>query len=206
MSIMTETPAQGSLDTRKKTSKTLLVAYAGVFTALYILLSYFGSLVFGPQLRGSDAHLYRALLMAVLAWRLRSPGGPTLMGIVSGLLLLGIPAPASFLYLPGGLAAGLTYDLLMRGGNYSSNSRKSSRVIFGSVISGLAEAIIVTSGFFAIGFDFQALVERLVAGGFPTSIWAIWLYAVGKNLVFSFIGALIALAMIRKLSPLQRRG
>ena len=100
------------------------LVYAASFSALYIILAYLVTFVTGPSLRGSDAHLIRALLIVILASRFKTPGSATLMGIISGFILLGVPAPASFLYLPGSILAGLTYDLFMSIGNYSKNSNQ----------------------------------------------------------------------------------
>lgn len=49
-------------------------------------------------------------------------GVPTIIGFVSGLLFasLAIGAPPDFLFLiPATIAAGLTYDLALRGGDYA---------------------------------------------------------------------------------------
>ena len=175
------------------------ISYAAGFSALYLLLTYFSSLAFGPVLRGSDAHLLRALLMALLATRLRAPGGPTLMGVISGVLLLGIPAPAAFLYFPGSVAAGLVYDASLRLGPYSKRARARGPVISSSILSGLAESFVVTSSFFLIGFPFEEIVSRLAFGGLESGVLGIWFYSLGKNAVMSIVGAGIALALIPKL-------
>ena len=175
------------------------ISYAAMFSALYLLLAYFTSLFLGPQLRGSDAHLIRATLMVLLAARLRTPGGPILMGLISGMLLLGIPAPISFFYLPGSLAAGLVYDASLNMGNYAEATQSRKRVILASALSGLSESIIVTAGFFIIGFPFQEISTRLSLGGLNPGIAGIWLYSIGKNGLMSIIGAIIALSLIPRL-------
>ena len=68
-----------------------MIAYAAIFSALYLLLSYSSSTVFGPLFRGSEAHCFRAMTMALIAARLAYPGGPIIMSVVSGFLLLFVP-------------------------------------------------------------------------------------------------------------------
>ena len=127
--------------------RSKVIAYAAVFSAFYLLLSYSVAITIGPVLRGSGAHLFRALLMVLIAARLGVPGGATMMGIISGVLLLAVPAPAAFLYFPGTVAAGLVYDLSLRG-NFARNATNSRRILTGSLLSGIAESVIVTGGFF----------------------------------------------------------
>ena len=183
-----------------KVKRSRLISYAAIFTALYMLLSYSISISVGPVLRGSGAHLFRALLMAIIAAMLRGPGGPIMMSIISGVLLLAVPAPAAFLYLPGTLAAGLVYDFGLRGGNYSQNARNGFRILTASVLSGIAEAIVVTGGFFIIGFSFIEIVTAVSASGYGSSgLAGIWAVSIGKNIVMSTIGASLAILIIRLL-------
>ena len=178
--------------------RSSMIAYAAVFTALYMLLSYSIAITIGPVLRGSGAHLFRALLMALIAARLGVPGGATLMGIISGILLVAIPSPGAFLYLPGTIAAGIVYDFSLRGGNYSSNAKNGTRVLIGSLLSGISESVIVTGGFFVIGFSFTEIVTALAASGFASAgIVGIWVFALGKNIIMSGVGVGLALAVIR---------
>ena len=177
-----------------------MISYAAAFAALYLILSYIPSLIFGSLLRGSDAHLVRAVLMAILATRFTTYGGPSLMGLISGLLLLGIPAPAAFLYFPGSLVAGVVYDASLRVGNYGKAARKRRRIILSSILAGIAESSIVTAGFFLIGFPFQEIVYRLALGGFEPGIGGIWLYSVGKNVIMSIVGGSVAIYLIPRLA------
>ena len=56
-------------------SRSQLIAFATIFTALYFVLSYSVSIVIGPLLRGSGAHFFRAFCMVLIAAKLRSPNG-----------------------------------------------------------------------------------------------------------------------------------
>ena len=173
-----------------------LITYSAVFAALYLSITYLSSLAFGSILRGSDAHMVRAALMAILATRLKTPGGPTLMGLLSGILLLGVPAPASFIYLPGSIASGLIYDLCLRIGNYGDVSRRKMRILSSSLFSGLVESTIVTALLFLIGFSFSEILLRLTLGGIFPGVAGIWFYSLGKNAIMSLIGASLAIALI----------
>ena len=180
------------------------LVYAASFSALYLILGYLVTFVTGPSLRGSDAHLIRALLIVVLASRFKTPGSATLMGIISGFILLGIPAPASFLYLPGSILAGLTYDLFMSIGNYSKNSKNKILIILFSIFSGISEAIIVTFGFIMLGFEFYEILARLSIFNMNIGYYGIWLYSIGKNVIMSFIGAIVATVIVSKLHLFSR--
>ena len=176
-----------------------MIAYAAIFSALYLLLSYSSSTVFGPLFRGSEAHCFRAMTMALIAARLAYPGGPIIMSVVSGFLLLFVPAPAAFLYLPGTIGAGVSYDYFLRQGNYKTNSSNPSKIVIGSV-SGVVESLIVTAGLLVIGFNFTELVAGLNQLGFETiGIIGILTFSISKNLILSFVGALLGLFFIKNI-------
>ena len=180
--------------------RSKVIAYAAVFSAFYLLLSYSVAITIGPVLRGSGAHLFRALLMVLIAARLGVPGGATMMGIISGVLLLAVPAPAAFLYFPGTVAAGLVYDLSLRG-NFARNATNSRRILTGSLLSGIAESVIVTGGFFLIGFSFTEIIAALAASGYASAgIIGIWIFALGKNIIMTTVGVGFAFTMIRMLA------
>ena len=177
-----------------------MIAYAAIFSALYLLLSYSSSSVFGPLFRGSEAHCFRAMTMAVIAARLAYPGGPIIMSFVSGFLLLFVPAPAAFLYLPGTIGAGVSYDYFLRQGNYKTNCSNPSKVVIGSVFSGIVESLIVTAGLFVIGFNFTELITGLNQLGFDSvGLIGILTFSISKNLILSFVGGLLGMFFIKNL-------
>lgn len=184
-----------------KVAKSRIIAHAGVFTALYIAYGFGSSVSFGPQLHGLDVHAARALLMAVLAARLRTPGGPSLMGLISGLLLLGIPAPSAPFLLPASLLAGVTYDMVMRAGIYAENVRRPARVLGGSALEGIAESAVVTAGYtlflpqlLGTGFLVQLVTSAPLVGATALLVWTLLL---GANAGLSVVGGAIAAPFIR---------
>lgn len=188
-----------------QTSRVKLIAYATMFTAVYFVLSYVVSATVGPLLRGSGAHFFRAFCMVLIASQLRTPNGPLVFSIVSGLLLLMVPAPASYLYLPGSIGAGLVYEFCLRRGDYAKNAISNKMMVIGSMLSGAAESAIVTAGLFAIGFSFSELLVLTTSTGFPNvGILGIWIFSLSKNILMSTLGAFVAIGFIKsKLSQLR---
>ena len=179
-------------------SRSQLIAFATIFTALYFVLSYSVSIVIGPLLRGSGAHFFRAFCMVLIAAKLRSPNGPFIMGTISGILLLLVPAPHSFLYLPGSIVAGFIYDKWLQYGNYYTNSISRTKIVIGSLLSGFGESIVVTAGLFLLGFNFTEIIALANSTGLgSTSFIGIWIFSIGKNIVMSFFGAAFAFGFIK---------
>ena len=187
------------------TSRVKLIAYATMFTAIYFVLAYVVSATIGPLLRGSGAHFFRAFCMVLIASQLRTPNGPLVFSIVSGLLLLMVPAPASYLYLPGSIGAGLVYEFWLRRGDYAKNAVSNNMIIVGSILSGATESAIVTAGLFAIGFSFSELLVLTASTGLPNvGIVGIWVFSLSKNILLSALGAFVAIGFIKsKLTKLR---
>lgn len=187
------------------TSRVKLIAYATMFTAIYFVLAYVVSATIGPLLRGSGAHFFRAFCMVLIASQLRTPNGPLVFSIVSGFLLLMVPAPASYLYLPGSIGAGLVYEFWLRRGDYAKNAVSSNMIIVGSILSGATESAIVTAGLFAIGFSFSELLVLTASTGLPNvGIVGIWVFSLSKNILLSALGAFVAIGFIKsKLTQLR---
>jgi hypothetical protein len=193
-----------------RAGKARIVAHAGVFSAAYLAYGFVSSITFGPQFHGLDVHLARAFFMAVLAARLRVPGGPSLMGLISGLLLLGIPAPSAPFLLPASVLAGLSYDLWMRGGAYAQNVSRMGRIIGGSALGGVAESAVVTAGYsvflpalLGTGFLVQLLTAGPLVGGTILLAWGVLL---GANAALSAVGGALAAPFTRGQSARLGRG
>lgn len=191
---------EGEILEHGRVSRSKIVAFSGLFAAAYLAYGFISSVSFGQVLHSVDIHLVRALLMATLAAVLGYTGGPSVMGTVSGILLAGSPfggASKAFL-LPSTLAAGLVFDLAMKGGKYSNNVKRLGRIGLASGLSGLAESVVVTGGLTAIGFPFQeaaALISIVIPG---VGLTHVWIYLLGRNLVMSLIGGLLAFIIIRR--------
>ena len=187
------------------TSRVKLIAYATMFTAIYFVLAYVVSATIGPLLRGAGAQFFRAFCMVLIASQLRTPNGPLVFSIISGFLLLMVPAPASYLYLPGSVGAGLVYEFWLRRGDYAKNAVSNNMIIVGSILSGATESAIVTAGLFAIGFSFSELLVLTASTGLPNiGIAGIWIFSLSKNILLSAIGAFVAIGFIKsKLTQLR---
>ena len=178
---------------------TNTIAYSAILSSLYLILSYITSYAIGPQIRGIDAHFWRAMLMTILAMRLRVIGGPSLMGVISGFLLLAVPSSTSFLYLHSSILCGITYDLIMKS-SYNNSRIKRSIIITSSIISGLVESVSVLIGLFIFGFPFNILLGRLELIGMASPI-GIFIYGIGKNVIMSGLGAFTAIFIISRINP-----
>lgn len=154
-----------------------------------MLYGFLSGITLGEQLHGVDVHIARAFFMATLAAQLSTPGGPTLMGIISGIALTRVPGPSAPFLLPASILAGITYDFFMRGGDYRTNTRKSLWIFLASAVSGLGESAVVMGGLTIIGFFGVALT--------PVVLFLIWIPELGGNVIMSLIGALIAYQVIR---------
>jgi hypothetical protein len=191
---------EGETLEHKRISRSKIVAFSGLFAAAYLTYGFISSVSAGQILHGVDIHLVRALLMASLAAVLGYTGGPSIMGTVSGLLLAGSPfggASKTFL-LPSSVVAGLVFDLAMRGGKYGENVKRLGRIGLASGLSGLAESAVVTGGLTAIGFPFQEAVELISIVIPGVGLSHVWVYLLGRNLVMSVVGGLLAFMIIRR--------
>lgn len=168
-----------------KSAKT--VSIITLSTAFYIFLTAVTALAL-PVLRGYPAHLYRGVTMSLAAAYTRVKGTATIMGLVSGLVFAAIvPAPASGYLIVSNFVAGLTYDLFL-GRNYFENSRKTRRIIFAIMMSGLFEgisamAILTYVGLFAVS---------------PFALAFIWAGAIAANLLLSTAGAQVTILILRR--------
>ena len=136
--------------------------------------------------------------MTILALRLRVIGGPSLMGLISGFLLLAVPSSTSILYLHSSLLCGITYDLIMK---TSYNKPKINRniIIISAILSGFIESISVLTGLFILGFPFNILLGRLELIGMASTV-GILIYGIGKNVIMSGLGAIAAIFIVSRIN------
>ena len=165
------------------------IAVIALLSALYSILGAASGLLVGPLLRGYPAHLFRGLTMSMTAAYSQRKWSTTLMGFISGIIFLVIvPAPAPYL-LAASLAAGLAYDaVIMVGGRYAESSRRRGRIVLGTVVSSVAEAVVALSILTYVGlFEVQAMVLTMI-----------WLGAAAANIVLSLGGASITILLLRR--------
>ncbi len=174
---------------QKLVKTTRHVAVIALLSALYSILGGASGLLVGPLLRGYPAHFFRGLTMSMTAAYSQRRWSTTLMGFISGLIFLVIvPAPASYL-LASSLVAGLAYDaVIMVGGRYAESSRRRGRIVLGTVVSSVAEAVVALSILTYVGLlEVQAMVLAMI-----------WLGAAAANIVLSLGGASITVLLLRR--------
>ncbi len=174
-------------------SRARTISYGAILSAVYVVYGAISST--GPLqvLHGVDVHFVRALLLVIVAARVKRFGGPTVMGFVSALLFVAAlstsPAPDFLLLIPATFAAGLAYDLALKGGNYAKNSLNLTRVFSATLVSSFAESVIVTGGLLAIGFNITQSTGLTALLGFSPPIVLVVFILLGRNLLLSIIGA-----------------
>jgi hypothetical protein len=120
------------------------ISFVAVFSAVYVVYGAISSYAVGHLTHGIDTHLVRSLTVTVLAGYLGKFTAPTLMGVVSGLLLgFLIPAPFGLLYLPPSVFTYcLVYDIYMRQAGYPQSAAKTRHILFATVIASVLMSII----------------------------------------------------------------
>lgn len=115
-----------------------------LFSAIYVVYGLLSSYTVGLVTHGADTHFVRSAAMVVLAAYVGKFTGPTLMGLVSGLLFgFLIPAPFGLLYLPLSVFLyGFLYDVYMRQAGYPGSASNSRHVVIGTVIGSIAMSIV----------------------------------------------------------------
>lgn len=173
-------------------SRAKIISYGAVLSAVYVVYAAVSSLAIGQVLQGVDVHFVRALLLMVGAASVKRFGVPTVVGFASALLLALSPisSPDFFLLIPATFAAGLFYDLALRGGEYARNALNLKRIFAATLLSSLSESIIVTDGLLAIGWPFAQSTEFLTAVvGIAPSLTLVVFFLLGRNILLSILGA-----------------
>ncbi len=120
-------------------------------------------------------------------------GVPTVIGFVSALLLasVAIGAPPDFLFLiPATMAAGLTYDVALRGGDYAKNAITLRRIFAATLLSSVSESVVVVGGLVAIGWSFSQSEGFLAAIlGVAPPLAVLIFFLLGRNIFLSVLGA-----------------
>lgn len=172
-------------------SKAKIISYGAILSAVYLVYGAVSSLVFGQVLHGVDVHFVRALILVVGAARVRQFGVPTVIGFVSALLFAASPisSPDFLLLIPATLAAGVAYDLALRAGNYAENALNIRRIFGATILSSIAESIVVTGGLLAVGFDIYKSSGLTALMGITPPIALVVFFLLGRNVLLSVIGA-----------------
>ena len=182
----------GMVSLTSPASKAKVISYGAILSAVYVVYAAISSLAIGQVLQGVDVHFVRAMLLMVGAARVKRYGVPTVMGFASALLLASSPisSPDFFLLIPATFAAGLAYDLALRGGDYAKNALNLRRIFTATLLSSLSESLVVTGGLLAIGWPFSQSAEFLTAVlGIAPSLALIIFFLLGRNVLLSILGA-----------------
>ncbi len=89
-------------------------ALVAVFAAIFISYGYVSSVNFRAFTLSLDLFFLIAAMFAILAMMVERSGAPLLLGTVTGLILLGSPAPATQHIAASLIANGLVFDLALR--------------------------------------------------------------------------------------------
>lgn len=173
-------------------TKAKIIAYGAVLSAVYVVYAAISSASFGQIIHGVDTHFVRALILVIGAAQVKRFGVPTVIGFVSALLLgaVAIGAPPDFLFLiPATFAAGLTYDLALRGGDYAKNDLIFRRIFAATLLSSLSESVVVTGGLIAIGFNVTQSAGLAAIMGIAPPLTVVIFFLLGRNVLLSFLGA-----------------
>jgi hypothetical protein len=170
-----------------------IIAYGAVLSAVYVVYAGISSATIGQILQGVDVHFVRAFVLVIGAAQVKRFGVPTVIGFVSGLLFasLAIGAPPDFIFLiPATIAAGLTYDVALRGGDYAKNATTLRRIFAATLLSSLSESMVVIGGLVAIGWQFTQSEGFLAAIlGVAPPLAVLIFFLLGRNVLLSALGA-----------------
>jgi hypothetical protein len=170
-----------------------IIAYGAVLSAVYVVYAGISSATIGQILHGVDVHFVRAFVLVIGAAQVKRFGVPTVIGFVSGLLFasFAIGAPPDFLFLiPATIAAGFTYDIALRGGDYAKNATTLRRIFVATLLSSLSESVVVIGGLVAIGWQFsqpEGFLAAILGVAPPFAVLIFFL--LGRNILLSALGA-----------------
>jgi len=169
------------------TSKDTVVV--ALFSATYVVYGLISSYTVGFVTHGADTHFVRSVTVVVLAAYIGKFTGPTLMGIVSGLLLgFLIPSPFGLIYLPPSVFVyGFLYDVYLKQAGYPGSATSNRHVIIGTVI----------------GSIFMSAIALTVLSLFQVFTAEVLLFAWAGELVVGIVlgigGSLLGLRVVRQL-------
>ncbi len=172
------------------TSKDIVVV--ALLSATYVAYGLLSSYTVGIVTHGTDTHFVRSATVVVLAAYIRKFTGPTLMGVVSGLLFgFLIPAagnPAGLLYLPPSVFAyAFLYDVYMRQAGYPGSPTRGRHVIIGTIIGSIAMSVIALT------------VLTLVQVFTPEVILFAWVGELIGGIALGIGGSLLGIRIVRQL-------
>jgi hypothetical protein len=165
------------------------ITVVALFSAVYVVYGVISSYGVGHLTHGIDTHLTRSLTVTVLAAYIGKFTAPTLMGVVSGLLLgFLIPAPFGLIYLPPSVFAYcLVYDVYMRQVGYPRSAANTRHILVATVIASVLMSIIAL-----------ALLSVLQVFR-PEVLLFAWIGELVGGTVLGIGGSLVAVRIVRQL-------
>lgn len=175
-----------------------LALVAGM-SALYLGYGYVSGVTLGHTIREVDLFFLISAIFTILVSLTRKPWSATILGTVTGLILIttpGAPLAVTLALIPNGLV----FDLTLRAGDHIFDSLSRKRFVVAGALGNLAMAV--------FGLAMLQLFGFFHGFGVPTLL-VIWVTALVGDTLVGALGALFGTAVVRRLgervrSPLIR--
>ena len=175
-----------------------LALVAGM-SALYLGYGYVSGVTLGHTIREVDLFFLISALFTILVSLTRKPWTATILGTVTGLILIttpGAPLAVTLALIPNGLV----FDLTLRAGDHLFDNLSRKRFVVAGALGNLAMAIFGLAMLQGLGFFHGFGVSTLLV---------IWVTALVGDTLVGALGALFGTAVVRRLgervrSPLIR--
>ena len=175
-----------------------LALVAGM-SALYLGYGYVSGVTLGHTIREVDLFFLISALFTILVSLTRKPWTATILGTVTGLILVttpGAPLAVTLAMIPNGIV----FDLTLRAGDHIFDNLSRKRFVVAGALGNLAMAVFGLAMLQAFGFFHGFGVSALIV---------IWVTALVGDTLVGALGALFGTAVVRRLgervrSPLIR--
>ncbi len=165
-----------------------LVLVSG-FAAVYIGYGYVSSLFFRQLTLSVDLFFLLAAMFALLAVVVRKSGAALLLGIVTGVTLLGSPAPAAHHIGASLVAGGLVFDIYLM---LTRGIRSLSRLHI-TIAAGLGNLALSAVGLYTLQVSGLVLPPQLAP--------QLWALALARDSLAGIAGARFGLSVSRRIRP-----
>jgi hypothetical protein len=187
------------MDRRYSQVRSRDLALVAGMSALYLGYGYASGVTFGHTLREVDLFFLISALFTILASLTRKLWSATILGTVTGLVLLatpGAPLAVTLALIPNGIV----FDLVLRMGDRMFDNPSRKRFVVAGALGNLAMAVFGLAMLQVFGFFRSLGVSTLLV---------IWVTALVGDTLVGALGALFGTAVVRRLgervrSPLIR--
>src|SRR5437879_12095102 len=170
-----------------------LALVAGM-SALYLGYSYVSGVTLGHTIREVDLFVLISALFTILVSLTRKPWTSTILGTVTGLILVttpGAPLAVTLALIPNGIV----FDLTLRAGDHIFDNLSRKRFIVAGALGNLAMAVFGIAMLQAFGF---------LHGFGGSTLSVIWCPALVGDTLVGALGALFGTAVVRRLGERVR--